>query len=439
MFKMTPVEIDATQKRMWIDTRSALLWTCPAFTHILFTMLNPEKGELAAFFTKDIDVAATDGENLIINPEEFFKYTLSERVLIVAHEILHCVFNHVNLCRPFTLSGKVKYLDGTVLPYEHRLMNMAMDYVINDVLVQSKVGTMPKDGCWDQNIATKDDNFLDTYKKVYKDQGGKGKGGQGQKPGGGNGAGQPGGGGQQGHGKGQGFDTLVPAGAVSGKDPGQAAQGRSQAAWDAAVAGAIATAKLQGKLPGALERLLSEVLEPKVSWQDHIRALFNRKVGNSGYDWRKPDRRMIQRDIFSPARSGHGCGEIVVGVDTSGSIGQKELDVFFAEMRGILEDLKPTKLYLVWCDAKVHKVEELDNSADLDGLKPYGGGGTDFRPVFDWVYNEGINPDALVYFTDMLGEFPKTEPRYPVIWADIHGRVKAPFGDLVHIDIREKK
>lgn len=406
---MNIIEIDAATKRKWIETRSALLWSCPAFTHILFSMLNPSKGELAAIFTDEVPIAATDGENLILNPTAFFKYTLSERVFIVAHEILHCIYNHCILARPYKQSGKVKFADGTSLPYDHQMMNVAMDLVINDALIKSGVGSFPKEGCHDVSLATSDDSFLDAYKKVYK-----------KKP----------------QGK-VGFDTILDPGAGAGKDPGKAQQGRSQAEWDTAVAGAIATAKSQGKLPAALERLLGEVLDPVIPWQEHIRSFFARKVGNSAYNWRKPDKRMIQRDIFTPARSGFGCGDVIVAVDTSGSIGQRELDLFFGEIRGILEDVKPQKIYLVWCDAQVHRVDELDSGADLSGLKPVGGGGTDFRPVFDWAEQSNVRADAIVYFTDMMGSFPDHAPETPVIWADIYGRIKAPFGETIAIPLRK--
>ena len=412
---MNIIEIDAATKRKWIETRSALLWSCPAFTHILFTMLNPSKGELAATFTDEVPIAATDGENLILNPATFFKYTLSERVFIVAHEILHCIYNHCILSRPYRQSGKVKFADGTSLPYDAMTMNVAMDLVINDALISSGIGSFPKEGCHDVTLATANDSFLDAYKKVFKQQqknGGKG----------------PGGGG---------FDVILEPGAGSGKDPGKAQQGRSQAEWDTAVAGAIATAKSQGKLPAALERLLGEVLDPVIPWQEHIRSFFARKVGNSAYNWRKPDKRMIQRDIFTPARSGYGCGDVIVAVDTSGSIGQKEIDIFFGEVRGILEDVKPMKIHLVWCDAQVHRVDELDSGADLAGLKPVGGGGTDFRPVFDWAEQSNVRADAIVYFTDMMGTFPDHAPETPVIWADIYGRIKAPFGETIAIPIRK--
>lgn len=410
---ITTVELSAEDKRKWIETRSALLWTAPAFTHILFSMLNPSKGELAAVFTEDVPIAATDGSNLILNPKTFFNYTLGERIFIVAHEIAHCMFNHCGLSRPFRQTKKVKYNNGTELPYDAQLMNVAMDLIINDMLIDSKIGTFPKEGCHDKSIATHKDSFLDAYKKVFKQDKNGGGGGKG------------------------GFDVLLDPGATQGKNPDQATQDRSETAWGTAIAAAMASAKAQGKLPAALERVFSEILEPTAPWQDLIRAFFARKVGAGSYDWRKPDRRLIQRDIYAPQRAGNGCGDVVVAVDTSGSIGQRELDVFFAEMRGILEDVRPNRLFLVWCDAKVHHVDELDQCSDLAGLKPHGGGGTDFRPVFDWIEGQDLRPDALVYLTDGMGSFPKDEPRYPVVWGSIYPSSKYPFGDVVDIPLKQ--
>lgn len=419
--KIEQVTLSPEDKRKWIETRSALLWTAPAFTHLLFSMLNPSKGELAATFTEDVPIAATDGSVLILNPKTFFKYTLAERIFITAHEVLHCVFNHCGMLRPFVNSKKVKFLDGSELPYDSGLMNVAMDLVINDLLIESKIGTFPKEGCHDPKIATHKDSFLDAYRKIFKQQ----QGGGGKGPGG-----NPGGG--------KGFDQLLDPGTSQGKNPDQAVQDRSQTAWDTAVAAAMAAAKSQGKLPAALERMFTDILEPQASWQDLIRALFARKVGSGSYDWRKPDRRLIQRDIYAPQRSGHGCGDVVVAVDTSGSIGQRELDVCFAELRGILEDARPNKVYLVWCDAKVHGVDELDQASELSGLKPKGGGGTRFEPVFEWIDEQGVTPDALVYLTDGWGSFPKDAPRYPVIWGALMDDVKYPFGDVVAIPVKAK-
>lgn len=409
---MTPineVKLTTEQARKWTETRSAILWSCPAFTHLLYSMLNPSGGSLAALFTNDKPTAATDGSVLIINPDWFFKMPLQERMFVVGHEILHCVFNHCGIARQWQVTGKVKFNDGKELPYEHPVMNMAMDYVINDILVESNVGKFPKDGCWDKSIGTAKDSFLDVYKKIYDDNKGKGS---------------------------KGFDDLLAPGASQGKDPGQAQQARSQTEWDTAVAAAAHAAKLQGKLPAGLERLFGDILTPEVTWQDHIRSFFARKVGAGAYDWRKPDRRMIQRDIYVPARSGNGARDVVLVVDTSGSIGQKELDRFFAEMSGIISDVRPQTLHVVWCDAKVHKVDEISDTSEIGSLKPKGGGGTDFCPAFEWVADNVPQPDALVYLTDGLGSFPAHAPDYPVLWGDIYGRVQYPFGDVVKVEIK---
>jgi predicted metal-dependent peptidase len=405
------LDLDPKQDRLWQETRVALMWKCPAFTHILMTMLDNVNSKHVAVFTDAIPIAATDGRALLLNPEKFFKFNLYERVFIVAHEILHCVFNHCNLTHQMQRRGKVAYPDGKALDYEHDTMNIAMDLVINSTLVESDVGSMPKEGCIDQKLVTSKDSFLDSYRKVYqkKQNGGGGGGGGG------------------------GFDQHLEPGSSEGKDPHQTQQERNEGEWQTAVAQAANAAKAQGKLPGALERLLSEVLNPKVDWREHIQALFARRLGSGSYDWRRPDRRLIVQDIYSPGRSGFGAEFVVVGIDTSGSIGQAELNMFMAEVSGILEDVRPKRLSVVMCDARVHKIHECDSPGDLMNIKLVGGGGTDFRPVFDWIAKQGVTPDALVYLTDGLGSFPQHHPNYPVIWGNILPQAKYPFGDVVDV------
>jgi predicted metal-dependent peptidase len=408
---MNQIKLTPEQKKLWDDTRVALMWKCPMFTHILFTMLDKVNGETIALFTDEVPIAATDGSSLIINPETFFKFNLYERVFICAHEILHCIFNHCVLAHGFQTRGKVAYPDGKTLPYDHKTMNVAMDLVINAILVEAGTGQMPKEGCLDQALVTGKDSFLDSYRKIFPDMQ-KGKG--------------PSGGG---------FDQHLAPGKSQGKDPHQASQERNEAAWGTAIAQGLASAKAQGKMPAGLERLLRECLQPQVDWREHIQALFARKLGGGGYDWLKPDRRFMARDIFVPARSGHGAECVVVGVDTSGSIGQRELDVFMGEVAGILEDVRPRDLFIVWCDARVNRVDHVDDPGELRHLKMPGGGGTDFRPVFDWVTQQNLQPDCLVYLTDGLGPFPNKPAAFPVVWGNISkpGSVRYPFGDVVDV------
>ena len=405
------VTLTPEQQKKWDDTRVALMWKCPAFTHILYTLLDTADSKYVAVFTKDIPTAATDGAALLVNPDWFFKRTIAERVFVTAHEIMHCVLNHMIAGWSLSQRGEVDYPDGSKLKYDHRTMNAAMDFVINAMLVDSGIGKMPAEGCYDTAVATANDSFLDAYRKIYNDQDG------------GNGAGnEPGG-----------FDTHLEPGSSSGKNAVQAKGERNEGEWQTQIAAAMNVARVQGKLPAGLERLLGEVLSPKVDWRDHIEALFARRLGSGSYDWRRPDRRMIVQDIYAPGRSGFGAEHVVIGIDTSGSIGQAELNMFMAEVSGILEDIRPKRLSCVMCDAQINVVHELENASDLRDIKLVGGGGTDFVPVFDWIAEQGAAPDALVYLTDGLGRFPDRAPAYPVIWGSIYEPAQYPFGDVVQV------
>lgn len=403
------------QEKLWSDTRVALMWHCPAFTHIMYSMLDNAGSKHIAMFTKEVPIAATDGTNLLLNPDTFFKYNLNERIFIVAHEIMHCIWNHCGLMHGFLRRGQISYPDGSSLPYDQETMNIATDLVINDTLIEAKVGAFNKDWLHDKNYAVSADSAIDAYRKVFKQR----QGGKGQQPGG------------------SGFDQHLAPGTSQGKDPSVAQSQRNEIEWQTQVSAAMNSARVQGKLPAGLDRLLGEMLAPQVDWKDKIAALFARKVGTGSYDWTSPDNDLIIRDIYAPSRAGFGAGTVVVGVDTSGSIGQKELDMFFAEMAGILEDVRPKQLVIMWCDAHVHRVDELDDPSELNHVRSKGapgGGGTAFEPVFAEIEKMGLEPEALVYLTDGYGSFPKPV-KYPVIWGNISppGSVKYPFGDVVDV------
>jgi len=416
------IPLDPAQQKAWDMTRSAMLWNCPMFTHVFYTMMNPRGKSDAAIFTREIPTLATDGTALLINPDYFFKYPLAERIFMVVHEIMHNIFNHCSLMWMFQTRGKVAYPSGKTLDYDHGLMNEAMDLVINAQLIQAKIGTYRKEWLYDPTgkTAGPDDSVIDVYGKLYKQNPPPKKGG------GGGGSGK----------FGQGFDQHLQPGQGQGKDAQDAVNGRNPQEWKNAVAAGVAAAKAQGKMPASLEKLFGELLDPKVPWQDVIQGFFNRKVGSGSYDWRRADRQLIVRGIYAPGRSGFGAGTVVVGFDTSGSIYcvPQLLETFLSEVGGILSEIKPKQLIVVWCDARVHRHDEVDELTDLKGLKPVGGGGTSFVPVFDWIEEQGITPDCLVYMTDGDGRFPSEAPKFPVLWADIsNNEKKYPFGDVVQI------
>ena len=419
------VDITSAQRRAWEETRVALLWQCPAFPHVLYTMMDNAGSEHIALFTNDIPIAATDGSTLLLNPDTFFKYNIPQRVFIVAHEIMHCILNHCVLNAKYQRAGKIGYKDGSSLPYDAQLMNVAADLVINALLKRSKIGEYSKDWLLDESIATGDDTAIDTYAKLFKKQ-------QGKKP-------QGGGGVCKGQ---QGFDEHLKPGEGSGKDEHTASNERNEQEWTNAVAAAASAAKAQGKMPAGLAVFFDQVLNPEVPWADKVQAFFARKVGSGSYDWRRADRRLVMRDIYAPGRSGHGAGTVVVAVDTSGSIIADKglMDRFMGELSGILEEVRPKRMLVMWIDAAVHAVDEVDDPGEIKHLKPKGGGGTDFTPAFKWLDTNHIVPDALIYLTDGYGTFPQHAPNYPVLWGNVTKSMPDshyPFGEVVTVPVTQ--
>lgn len=409
----TPCELDARQRRDWSDTRFALTVVCPGFSSIFYEMLNNSGGDYIALFTRDVDTLATDSVNIMINPDFFFGFGLKERLFMLAHEILHPVFNHIIQGYQLAKTGYIQYPDGAKLAYTPRLGNIAMDYCINAVLVNAAIGELPvmKEGSpyYDTNIATHQSKWPDVYRKLYQEN-------------------KRGGGGVS-------FDKHLEPGVSKGQDPAQAAAEHNQAKWDNAIANAAAIeAKKMGSEESLLARMFNAMLTPKVSWDDKIVGLLARKTGSGGYNFRRMDRRMIVRDIYIPERSGHGTDTVICAFDISGSmlswIGEN-----FAELYGIISDTRPREVIVLWCDMHIQRVDYVNDVGDLDELMKFKprSGGTDFRPVFKWIDDQDINPDALVYLTDGEGRFPSHAPEYPVIWGSTIKHQNYPFGDVVDL------
>src|SRR5215218_8347738 len=418
---MAEVELTPQQTRLWEQSRAKFMMAAPAFCHILYQMMNPKYPDKHAVFSNEVPIAGTDGLYMYLNPDTWFQYTPGERAFIMAHEVLHCIWNHPIIFHMYRSREVVTFSDGTELPYEEVVMQHAADYIINATIVESQFDGFaipsPEKGGLIRPDITSQDTLLDAYRKVYKTMP-KGKGDKGKD---GNGS----------------FDVHLKPGTGSGQSAMVAQQDRNEQEWKIAVSAAIGLAKAQGNLPGALERVLTDILDPKVSWQDYVMGWCKKRVGAGSYDFRRADRRLLSRPkpIFAPQRSGYGVNNVVVAIDTSGSIDDKTIQMFFAEMKGVLEDVKPENLYVLWCDAEVHRVDQIDDMGDLLMAKKKGapgGGGTSFIPVFDCVRDKlGITPDALIYLTDGYGTFGPA-PSYPVLWGTITKNTY-PWGDVIEI------
>lgn len=419
--------LTAQQQNRWQETMSLMAWNAPGFRHLFYKLLVNHHGKYACVPTRGIPVAATDGRNILINPDTFFKYDLRERVFIVGHEVLHNVYKDVDFLYRCRKAQTVPMDDGSTLPFDEKAMQHAMDYRINALLEESRIGKAPKGALLDKEIAKANDGVIETYKKVYQDYDKNGKLG-------GNPNGQ------------QGFDTILNPGASTGQSPQQAQQNGQQWAVETKAAQTIEEMKSQGKMAGALKRMFEQVLNPQIPWTEKIRGIFNRKVGSGNYDWRKADRRFIVRDLYMPGKSGNGAGHVVVWGDTSGSISPKELCHYMAELSSIVEECQPKRLTIIWCDAAIHRIDEIQDISDMarlqydantDGIG--GGGGTACDPVFEWVkQNCHERPEVMVCFTDGLVDFPDVPPPVDlVIWASTAKTPdQYPYGDVVEINTR---
>jgi predicted metal-dependent peptidase len=150
---------------------------------------------------------------------------------------------------------------------------------------------------------------------------------------------------------------------------------------------------------------------------------------NSSDDKSQKDGESQSNTDSKPRESG---GEICIAVDCSGSIHDRQLGLFEAEVRSILADQQPRLVHVLYFDTEVHRVETYQ-AGHPASLNPVGGGGTDFRPCFRWLGEKGIQPRTLVFLTDLCGKFPEEAPPYPVLWASTETRA-VPFGQVIPME-----
>jgi predicted metal-dependent peptidase len=197
--------------------------------------------------------------------------------------------------------------------------------------------------------------------------------------------------------------------------------------WAAAVS--QAASMTAGTMSDGLSRLVKKSLAAPLPWYVLLRDLVE-KTARNDYDWTRPSRRHIHRGFILPSLISEELPEVIIAVDTSGSIDEKALSRFAEEASAVL-GAYDTTVRVVYCDTKV-RGEQIFTKADMPmELKPVGGGGTRFSPVFSWVEQQGHTPACLIYFTDLYGTFPVAEPVYPVMWVTETKNRKAPWGETV--------
>ena len=363
--------------------------------------------------------ACTDGTVLLYDPAFINPLPKEEVSGLLAHEIMHVVLLH-----PFRLTKGY---------HDPHLSNVAMDYEINGYLddynkeyAVSNRGEIPfplpkgalidhqYDGmAWEQ-----------IYEKLKQNPPPPPKGpGQPGQPG--DGPPQPGD-----------FGKVTAPGQTGDPDDGKDADGnprptKGEMDWQSIVAKAENIAKMMGNLPGRFAARLDKLRRPEIPWAEYLTRYFDAHSSDD-YDARKPDRRYTGDDIYLPTLYSECMGEIVIAIDTSGSVYGELFQKFMGEVDDVLARLRPAKTTLLQCDTAITDVREY-RPGDRVGVdfQMKGGGGTDFRPVFDWIEKSNVNPRVLVFFTDGYGAYPPRPPGYDVLWVDYGAYEKYPFGDVI--------
>ena len=375
----------------------------PFFATLAMNLVLKETTEVSAF--------GTDTVNLFYNPDYTAELTAKDFDLVVAavaHEV-----GHVYLMHSLRRGER-----------DAQIYNLAGDFVINALLRDSGF-KLDNPRTWAESKAGKEGWLYDpqfdgmsteqVYKIIYEDCP--------KSP-----QGDP----QPGEGQGGASGCCQP---VPGDSNGQ---GVTQEKIDAherrikqAISQAAQVAKMQGNLPAGLAMELDEILNPPERWQDITRE-FVTNISRDDYSWSRPNRSHIGRGIILPSNYSPRMGTMVIGMDSSGSCAH-EFNLFLNNLNSILEDVRPELVIAIHSDAAIQKIFEYTCEDLPIPNKLFGGGGTDLRPVFDYVEKHDIDPECLIYFTDTYGDFPRNEPDYPVLWAVTENPEGVPWGRVIEV------
>lgn len=341
-----------------------------------------------------------------------FIETLSDAELrfLVLHECYHKLYRHLTTWRHL-------YDDNA------QLANAACDYVINIKLTDDNkdgFAVMPKVGLLDAKYRGMDS--AQVYKLLKDDQQDSG-GGQGNGSGGGDGDAP----------SGTGLDDHDWEGAqdMTAEQTKELARDLDEAIRQGALAA--------GKLGSGGDRMFDDLLETKIDWREMLREFIATTCqGNDYSTWRRPNRRFVSSGYYMPSGVSEQVGELVIAIDTSGSIGGRELSKFLGEVKGICDQVNPDVVRLLYWDTEVCADEkyvgvEVENI--VQSTKPAGGGGTTVECVPEYMSQHGVKPQAVVVLTDGYLGGSWGQWACPVLWCIVGNKSARPdVGKYVHVE-----
>ena len=369
-----------------------------------------------------LPTAAVDGRNLYFNTQFFNAMSNKEIEFVIAHEILHCVFDHL----------------GRREDRDPMLYNIAADYIVNNLLVRDKIGKKPsivdcyqdfKYEGW-QSEAVYDDLFEQAEQngKEFLEQLGEMLDEHLDMDG------------EDDNGGDNGEDKDTNGNNVSKKKP-KFSKEEIKKIKDELKESMLSSAQTAGagNVPGEIQRMIKELTEPKMNWRELLRQQIQSTIKND-YTFSRPSRKGWHTGAILPGMNFMDTIDIAVAIDMSGSIGDHQAKDFLGEVKGIMEEYKDYNIQLWTFDTSVYNEEQFtgDDGKDLLDYEIYGGGGTDFDANWTYMKENDIQPKKFIMFTDGYPFGSWGDEDYCDTIFIIHSHhdknLQAPFGVTAHYD-----
>lgn len=189
-----------------------------------------------------------------------------------------------------------------------------------------------------------------------------------------------------------------------------------------------------GNIPGGFKRLISNLTDPKMNWQELLTQVIESQV-KSDYTYMRLGRRSFSSDIIFPSQQKQPKIKVYLALDMSGSIGPEEINDFFTEVSGIVQQFSAFEIHIMCFDCSVHNYQVFneDTVNDLFDYEPQGGGGTSISCVYDFLKENEIVPEQLVFFTDgeVFGDWGDENYTDALFIIKNHREIEASHGTTV--------
>jgi predicted metal-dependent peptidase len=350
---------------------------------------------------EDLPTAATDGRTIFFNRKFFEKMTVKQVEFVIAHEILHNVFDHMTR------------RDGR----NPKIFNIAADYCVNGQLVRDRIGDhnvpditifhdpkyygMGAEEVYDKIFEEMDEQELDALGSLLDEHVDWGKDGKDGKP------------------------------SYTKEELKQIRDEIREATIQAAQAAGA------GNTPASVQRMIKEFTEPKMNWREILRQQIQSTIKND-YSFMRPNRKGWHMSAILPGTQFEETIDICVSIDMSGSIGDDQAKDFLSEIKGIMQEYKDFKIK-VWCfDTKVYNEQDYDGYSvdEFDDYEVMGGGGTEFDANWNYMKEHGITPKKFIMFTDGYPWSSWGDENYCDTVFIIHGNdtIVPPWGEYAYYE-----